>query len=125
MKWFSVLALAGLCAACSGSAPATNAATTETAGNGAPGGAPAAATLTPAAEPASRVVTPAVREVTLPAGTTLRLALTSAVGSDTSRVEDAVRAELRSPVAVKGETILPAGTEVTGVVSDVRESGRV
>jgi hypothetical protein len=63
--------------------------------------------------------------VTLPVGTTLRLELKSAVGSDTSRVEDAVRAELRSPVVVKGETVLPTGTEVTGVVTDVKDSGRV
>src|SRR5689334_7007073 len=100
MKWFSVLAVAGVCAACSGSAPAPQAtAAAGTAGESAPASAPAAApALSPATEAASRVVTPAVREVTLPAGTTLRLALTSAVGSDTSHVEDAVRAELRSPV---------------------------
>jgi hypothetical protein len=131
MKWFSVVALGVLCAACSGSAPASSAATAAgTAGPGtvseaAPVTTAPAATLTPAAEQARREVTPAAREVALPAGTTLRLALKSAVGSDTSRVEDAVRAELRSPVVIKGETILPAGTELTGVVTDVKDSGRV
>jgi hypothetical protein len=65
------------------------------------------------------------REVTLPQGTALRLRLRSAVASDTSRVEDTVRAELRDAVVVDGATVLPAGTEVSGVVTDVRRSGRV
>jgi hypothetical protein len=63
--------------------------------------------------------------VTLPEGTTLRLTLQSAVASDSSRVEDTVRAELREAVVIDGTTVLPAGTELTGVVTDVEESGRV
>jgi len=65
------------------------------------------------------------REVTLPSGTALRLRLQSSVASDRSRVEDGVRAELREAVVVDGATVLPAGTEVTGVVTDVARSGRV
>jgi hypothetical protein len=65
------------------------------------------------------------REVTLPQGTTLRLRLQSAVASDTSRVEDAVRAELRDPVVVNGATVLPAGTEIGGLVTDVERPGRI
>jgi hypothetical protein len=68
---------------------------------------------------------PSFREVTIPAGTTLRLDLASAVASDTSRVEDAVRATLRQPVAVDGGTVLPAGTELAGIVTDVDDAGRV
>jgi hypothetical protein len=68
---------------------------------------------------------PIYREVTLPAGTTLRLQLNSAVASDTSQVEDAVRAELRRAVTIDGKTVLPAGTEVSGTVTDVARSGRV
>jgi hypothetical protein len=63
--------------------------------------------------------------VTLPAGTTLPLQLRSAVASDSSRVEDAVRAELRQAVSVDGTTVLPAGTELTGNVTGVERSGRV
>jgi len=68
---------------------------------------------------------PVYREVTLPVGTTLRLELASAVASDTSQVEDAVRATLRQAVVVDGRTILPAGTELAGVVTEVERSGRV
>lgn len=89
----------------------------------------------PAAEAAPPVVTasaaptapapPAFREVTIPSGTTLRLDLASAIASDSSRVEDAVRATLRQPVALNGETVLPAGTELAGVVTSVDDSGRI
>jgi hypothetical protein len=97
--WASVLAAAGICIGC---------------GGGQSGDPDTAA--------AARVE---YREVTLPAGTTLRLKLRSAVASDTSRVEDAVHAELRDVVVVDGTTVLPVGTEVAGVVTDVQRSGRV
>jgi hypothetical protein len=73
----------------------------------------------------SRPAAPVVREVTIPAGTALRLDLASAVASDSSKVEDTVRATLRQAVAVNGETVLPAGTELVGVVTEVDDSGRV
>jgi hypothetical protein len=68
---------------------------------------------------------PTYREVTLPAGTTLRLELESTVASDTSHVDDAVRAKLRQPVVVDGETVIPAGGEVAGTVTSAVRSGRV
>jgi hypothetical protein len=104
--------------ACNGAkAPDTNAAaessdTTGTAANG-PN---AAATTAPQAT---------VSEITIPSGTTLRLSLGSAVASDTSRVEQPVRATLRSPVSIKGQVVLPAGSEVNGVVTEAAGSGRV
>lgn len=108
-----MLAMASICAACGGSNPET---ATAAEGDVAAAAAPAA----PAAPPAPRF-----REVTLPAGTTLRLRLQSAVASDTSRVEDAVRAELREAVTVDGAAVLPAGTELAGSVTAVERSGRV
>lgn len=68
---------------------------------------------------------PEYREVTLPAGTVLRLQLTSAVASDSSRVEDAVRGELRQPLRSNGGTLIPAGAGVAGVVTYVERAGRV
>ena len=75
-----------------------------------------------AANPATR---PAYREVTIPAGTALPLALTSAIASDTSAVEDAVTAELTSPITIDGRDVLPAGTRLAGVVTAVDDSDRV
>jgi hypothetical protein len=67
----------------------------------------------------------AYREVTLPAGTLLPLTLRTSVGSDTSSVEDPVRATLRSAVRAKGVEALPTGTVVTGHVTSAQRSGRV
>jgi hypothetical protein len=67
----------------------------------------------------------AIREVTIPSGTVLHLRLTTAVASDTSAVEDAVSAELTSPIMAAGATVVPAGAVVTGIVSAVDDSGRV
>ena len=68
---------------------------------------------------------PEYREVTIPAGTTLALELKTAVASDTSNVEDQVRAALRSPVTVDGAQVLPAGTNVLGHVTGAQRSGKV
>jgi hypothetical protein len=68
---------------------------------------------------------PAVREVTLPAGTRLAVVLDTGVGSDTSRAEQPVHAHIARPVVVHGQTVLPAGTRVSGVVTDARRSGKV
>ena len=65
------------------------------------------------------------REVILPAGTVLPVELTTAVASDTSHVEDAVRGTLRRAVTVGGVQALPAGTAVTGVVTAAERSARV
>ena len=107
----SVLTVAALCAACGGSQPAT----------GSEAAVPASDSPAPAAKPAA----PRFREVTLPAGTTLRLTLQSAIASDSSQVEDTVRAELGRSVVEDGVTVLPAGTQVVGNVTDVARSGRV
>jgi hypothetical protein len=68
---------------------------------------------------------PEYREVTIPAGTSLPLALTNSVASDTSAVEDAVTAELTSPITVDGRDVLAAGTRLAGRVTAVDDSDRV
>lgn len=65
------------------------------------------------------------REVTLPAGTVLPIELQSTVASDTSRVEDPVRARLRRAVVVDGVEVLPAGSALNGVVTAAKRSARV
>jgi hypothetical protein len=67
----------------------------------------------------------AVREVVIPAGTQLPVALDTSVGSDISHVEQPVTAHLTRPLVVHGETVLPAGSRVAGVVTDATRSGRV
>jgi hypothetical protein len=68
---------------------------------------------------------PDYRDVTIPAGTVLPVELQTAVASDTSRVEDQVRATLRRAVTVGGVQVLPAGTVVLGHVTSAERSARV
>jgi hypothetical protein len=143
IKWLSALTLTVLCVACGGSGnqpaagstpagetPATAPAPAPGPVAAAPGSedaAPAAASgkFAAAAPRDAKPAAPAFREITIPSGTTLRLRLESSVASDSSRVEDAVRAELRAPVEVGGRTVLPAGTELTGHVTSAERSARV
>jgi hypothetical protein len=67
----------------------------------------------------------AAREVTIPAGTLLRLRLTRGVGSDISRVEDPVSATLARAVVVGGRTILPVGSRASGYVTEAARPGKV
>jgi hypothetical protein len=69
--------------------------------------------------------TPRWREVTLPAGTTVPVTLETAVGSDTSRVEDPVRGRVSRAVVIDGVTALPEGSTVEGVVTDAARAGKV
>jgi hypothetical protein len=124
MKWLGVLALASLCAACGGGST-DEAAATDPAAPPAEGGTSAGSSSAPAPAATPAPQAPTFREVTLPAGTTLRLELQSAVASDSSKVEDAVRASLRQAVMIDGREAIPAGADLAGVVTDVERSGRV
>jgi hypothetical protein len=94
---------------------------------GAPGAAAgyAGAAGTTGASAASAPITSVSREVTIPAGTRLTVVLDTAIGSDTSRVEQAVRGHLSGPFTLHGQTVLPAGSRVSGVVTDATRSAKV
>jgi len=113
MKWLSVLLLAGLTAGCGGGTGSGDSASTPAAG------------AAPASDVAKASEPPADREITVPQGTTLRLDLATALATDTSKIEDPVRATLRQAIMVDGAMVIPAGTELQGSVTDVERSGRV
>ncbi len=93
------------------------------AGGEAPSAARGTAPVAPAAPPPPPA--PRFREVTLRAGTELPLKLESALASDTSAVEDPVRASLRRSIVIDEVTVLPAGTNLRGVVTGVQRSAKV
>ena len=120
-KWACVIGLTFTVAACNeAKAPEDTTATDTTATAGSATSAPISAATSAPAEPVARYT-----EVTIPSGTTLRLELGSAVDSESSTVEQPVRATLRSPVTINGQVALPAGSEVTGIVTEAEGSGRV
>src|SRR5262245_19826101 len=67
----------------------------------------------------------ALREVTIPAGTILRLRVARGFGSDISRVEDPVSATLAQSVTIDGRTALRAGSVASGYVSEATRPGKV
>ncbi len=75
--------------------------------------------------PREVVVHRATRQVTIPAGTVLRLRVDRGFGSDISRVEDAVPATLAHPVDVGGRTVLREGSAVSGYVAQAVRPGKV
>jgi hypothetical protein len=116
-NWFVAFAFAGFCAACGGSGSPENSATPASGEEG------KTAAAAPAA--AEKPAEPVYKDVILPAGTTLRLELKSSVASDTSKIEDPVRAVLRQPITIDGREVLPVGAEFSGSVTEVERSGRV
>jgi hypothetical protein len=74
-------------------------------------------------EPAA--ATPVIRSVTIPDNTVLDVTLGTALASDTSRVEQPVRATLASPVMIDGATVIPSGATLTGHVTHVDDSDKV
>ncbi len=65
------------------------------------------------------------RQVTIPAGTVLRLRVERGFGSDISRIEDPVSATLVRPISVDGRTVLREGSLASGYVSQAVRPGKV
>jgi len=68
---------------------------------------------------------PEFRELTIHPGATLQATLTTPVASDTSKVEDIVRATLKSAVSIDGVELLPAGAEISGHVTKALQAAKV
>ena len=62
---------------------------------------------------------------TLPSGTEMDLRLSSRLTSDTARVEDRFEATTLVDVRQNGKVVVPSGSVVRGVVTDVKRAGRV
>ena len=77
------------------------------------------------AAPGDVAVRRAPQQVTIPAGTILRLRVNRGFGSDISRVEDPVAATLARPVVIAGRMILPAGSLASGYVVQATRPGKV
>jgi hypothetical protein len=62
---------------------------------------------------------------TIPTGTELDVRLQTALSSDTAQVEDRFEATTTVDLRENGRLVIPAGSRVRGVVTAVREAGRV
>ena len=65
------------------------------------------------------------RQVTIPAGTHVPVALRNAISTKGSHVGDQVYAQTTFPVVINDHIVIPAGTYVQGKISEVKRAGRV
>jgi hypothetical protein len=61
--------------------------------------------------------------VTLPAGTSIQVAIDHTLSSDLSNTGDRFMATVTAPETTDGKTVIPEGARVEGVVDDARASG--
>lgn len=86
------------------------------------------ATPTPMAAPgtaAAPIATPAPAKIELPTGTHIPLVLHNGVSTRTARVGDPVYFETLFPIMQDGKIIIPAGSYVSGEVTETKRPGRV
>jgi len=93
------------------------------ASNSAPAQAMTAA-ATPPAAPAPPPPPPPPQKVTIPAGTTLAVRLVDTIDSEKSTQGQTFHATLNSPLAVEGDTVIPAGYDVEGHIVNVQSAGK-
>src|SRR5277367_4663291 len=114
------------------SAPAAPASGSGTTAGGSVASAPATngATSTPVAPaaPSASAVAPsatAAAKIMVPAGTHIPLVLHNAVSTRSARPGDPVYFETLFPVMVNGQVVIPAGSYVSGEVTESKRPGRV
>jgi BON domain len=67
---------------------------------------------------------PLPQKLTIPSGTTMAVRLVDTIDSETSQPGQTFHATLDSPLAVEGETAVPAGYDVEGHIVDVKSAGK-
>ena len=68
---------------------------------------------------------PASRQIVVPAGTQVLLNLKSPIDTKSAKVGDGVYCQTSFPVTQDNIAVIPAGTYVKGVISEVRRAGRI
>jgi len=74
--------------------------------------------------PSTPAPPPPPQKVTIPSGTSLAIRLVDTVDSETAQQGQTFHATLDSPLAVEGDTVVPAGYDVEGHVVEVKSAGK-
>jgi len=85
---------------------------------------PAPAANTPQAQPKAEPKRVKAEPIIVPAGTALTVRLGQAVGSKISQTGQSFSGTLANSIEIGGKTAIPAGTGVTGTVTDAKPLGR-
>lgn len=91
----------------------------------APVAAPTAAPVTPAPAPPSPPAEPQPYKVEIPAGTPIPVRLIDPVDTGVNHPGDTFRGTLDTPITVDGDEIIPAGSDVTLRLDEVKSAGRI
>jgi len=67
---------------------------------------------------------PPPKPVVVPAGTVLTIRLGQPLGSKTSQVGTAFTGSVSTPISIGGKMAVPAGSDITGTVREVKKAGR-
>jgi hypothetical protein len=73
----------------------------------------------------SRLSAPRQEILTVPGGTRIAVRLEQGISTEKNNAGDTFGATLDGPLVANGKTLAPAGTKVTGLLTDVTEAGRV
>jgi type IV secretion system protein VirB10 len=65
------------------------------------------------------------REITIPAGTKVPIALRNAISTKSSHAGDPVYAQTTFPVVIDEHIVIPAGTYMQGRISSIKPAGRI
>jgi hypothetical protein len=132
----ALVVLSSVLTGCSGAPDISKAASTDQPATAAPAGSSAAAPFS-SREPATTEAKTEKKglfggnssliptSVTVPVGTVIAVRLQSSVSSATASPGESFDAVLDEPLVVKGETVAPSGTPVTGRVVEAKSSGRL
>jgi hypothetical protein len=79
----------------------------------------------PANPPTTSAPTPAVAKILVPSGTHIPLVLHNAVSTRSARPGDPVYFETSFPVMIDGKVVIPAGSYISGEITESKRPGRV
>jgi len=68
---------------------------------------------------------PRPKPIVVPAGTTLTIRTSQPLGSKTSQTGAVFTGSTMSPIMIGGEVVIPAGSEVTGIVKEAKKAGKI
>ena|SRR5215472_4109341 len=68
---------------------------------------------------------PPPKPIVVPAGTTITIRTNQALGSKTSQTGGVFGGTVMTPISLEGEVVIPAGSEVTGIVQEAKKAGKI
>lgn len=85
---------------------------------------PAESPSAPVSVPTPPPPPPAPKKVTIDQGTQLTVRLVDGIDSEKNETGQTFHATLNAPLTVAGEQVIPAGTDVTGHIADLKSAGK-